>query len=117
MRVPLGYAADEITPWELFEQRPVRVRSSRGTPYVRWVPTGMPQLGQYESVLESVFFLYPTRDDAERGSGFGGTGFIVAYPCLRWPLRSHIYAVSNWHVAKQGGHCFIRLNRRDGGTD
>jgi hypothetical protein len=101
-----------------FARRPAVFRSTRGTPYKRWVPYGMPQLGQYKWISDTVFFLYPSVEDAVKGSEFGGTGFFVAVPSVRWGDQYwHVHGISNWHVAVRGGSSVVRINRKDGGTD
>jgi len=67
-------------------------------------------------LLESVFYLYENRKDAEIGKPFGGTGFLVGVS-TEIPNWGFIYAVTNWHVAVRGGASVIRLNKRDGGVD
>jgi hypothetical protein len=62
----------------------------------------MPQLDQYEKLLEAVVFLYENKADAEAGVDSGGTGFLVALPMKRWANRVHVHAVTNWHVAVSG---------------
>jgi hypothetical protein len=100
-----------------FKQAPMRAYGSRGTPYVRWVPYGMPQLGQYKWIMDTVFFLYPTEGDAKAGTACGGTGFFVAVPSKRWPTEYfHIHGVTNWHVACDSGASIIRVNRNDSGA-
>lgn len=102
-----------------FKKTLVRGSSTRGTPYSRWIPFGMPQLGEYKWIMDTVVFLYPTEDDALKGTEFGGTGFLVAVPSKRWPEEYfHVHAVTNWHVLTHGkGAPVIRVNRRDGGID
>jgi hypothetical protein len=80
----------------------------------------MPKLGPYSAFLDVVFFLYENRQDAERGTSSGATGFLVAVPSKRWPDRwHHIHGVTNWHVAVSGTlnsppTPFIRVNRHVG---
>src|SRR4051794_3628322 len=98
-----------------FAKRPVACYSSRGTPFMRWEPVGMPRIPP--KVLDCVCYLYDSEDDARAGKNFGGTGFIVTVPSARWPFRAeYAYAVTNWHVACRGTSV-IRLNTLDGGTD
>ena len=59
----------------------------------------MPKLGHYSPLLQSVFFLYRTKEDAELGINFQGTGFLVAVPSIQWPDYCHIHGITNWHVA------------------
>jgi hypothetical protein len=70
-----------LHPYDVeFNRVPIQCCGSAGTPYVRWVPCGMPKIGQYAPILRSVFFLYENKEDAKSGSRFGGTGFLVAVP-------------------------------------
>jgi hypothetical protein len=92
--------------------------SERGVPYERWARVGMPRIPQ--NVIDSVFYLYRTREDAKAGRDPGGTGFIVSYPAgrdLAGQSITQIYAVTNWHVVCDQGCSVIRLNTLDGGTD
>jgi len=99
-----------------FRRRPVRAVSSGGTPYLRWVPYGMPQLGEYKWIMDTIVFLYPDAENARKGSEFGGTGFLIAIPSRVAPeTYFHIHAVTNWHVACQGSSV-IRINKRDGSS-
>lgn len=109
---------DSLTPLDLngipFQRKPIRSLSTGGTPYSRWVPFGMPQLGEYKWIMDTVFFLYPNRISAQSGADLGGTGFLVAIPSTRWPDEYfHVHGVTNWHVACQGSSV-VRVNKRDG---
>jgi hypothetical protein len=111
---------DILIPLDLrdirFSRVPTEARGSRGSIYRRWVPYGMPQLGQYKEIVDTVFFLYPSKADALSGASYGGTGFLVAVPSKRWSNRYfHIHGITNWHVVcgRSGASC-IRLNRKDG---
>src|SRR4051812_19666389 len=87
-----------------FDRLPVECLSTGGCPYTRWV----------RIVLDSVFFLYATADDALAGRNPGGTGFVAArgmHPSVRH------FAVTNWHVACRDGYSVIRLKKRDGVVD
>jgi|ETNmetMinimDraft_26_1059896.scaffolds.fasta_scaffold40923_2 hypothetical protein len=82
-----------------FETRLAEVISSAGRQITRLVEVGMPKIPQY--VLNSVFFSYCTRDDAEKGENPMGTGFLAAVPSVaisRVACPPHVYAISNWHV-------------------
>lgn len=61
-------------------------------------------------VLNTVFFLYPTKEAAEKGENFGGSGFIVTVPSSI-PGRVHAYGITNAHVAP--GSPVVRINRKD----
>lgn len=78
----------------------------------------MPNLGKYKGVLDIVFFLYRTMEDAGEGRKTGGSGFLVAYPSKRWGVTaSHYYGVTNWHVAVRDNFPIVRLNTQAGGVD
>jgi hypothetical protein len=91
-------------------------RSSRGVPFERRIPTGMPKVPA--NIKDSAFYLFPTVEDAKRGSNFGGTGFAVIVPSRMHAKygRGFVYAVTNWHVAAQGSPV-IRLNTKSGPPD
>jgi hypothetical protein len=77
----------------------------------------MPQLGEYRYVLDNVAFIYSTKEHAEQGQEWGGTGFFVAVPSHVAPEAfHHIYIVTNVHVAQNQPRT-LRVNRRDGGVD
>jgi hypothetical protein len=103
-----------------FDRVPIRAYSTAGTPYLRWVPCGMPKLEKYAGVLKTVFFLYETVDAAIRGKSSGGTGFFVAVKSERFPQINHIHGITNYHVAiappDGPSASVIRLNRLDGGV-
>jgi hypothetical protein len=71
----------------------------------------MPKIPQ--NALDSIFYLYPTREDAKKGTNFGGTGFLIYVPSEIHGKygRGYIYGVTNWHVACQGSSV-IRLNTK-----
>lgn len=99
-----------------FRRVPMACKTPRGASYTRWVGVGMPRIR--ESMLDSTFFLYPSREDAEAGNKCGGTGFLVAYPSELFPNEiTYLYGVTNWHVAVRDGASVIRLNTIDGKTD
>lgn len=66
-----------------------------------------------ENILDSVIFLYDSEDDAKQGNASGGSGFLFAIPFkdqTNGELRSHVYAVTNWHVIIRKP-TWIRLNK------
>ncbi len=77
----------------------------------------MPRIPQ--NVINGVFYLYGSREDAQAGRNPGGTGFIMHYQGARNEevLGNHFYGVTNWHVACSRGLSTIRLNTKGGGTD
>jgi hypothetical protein len=73
-------------------------------------------------LLDSVFYLYPSVEDAKAGRNFGGTGFFVFYPASDGDVESGNitgwnYAVTNWHVAVRDGMSVIRINTTTGAPD
>ena len=95
-----------------FQRIAVPFRSTAGVPQTRWLRVGMPYIPQ--NVINSVFYLYASVDDARAGRDPGGTGFLVWFPHLP---GTHVYGVTNWHVAVQNGFSVIRLNTNDGSVD
>jgi hypothetical protein len=98
----------------VFVKAPCIQYTSAGTPWTKWVPIGMPKIPK--NTLDVACYLYPSREDAEAGREFGGTGFFVSIP-TSVPDRIHIYAVTNWHVAVRDAASVLRINCHDGGTD
>jgi hypothetical protein len=97
-----------------FEKTPVQCLSTKGHPYTKWVRIGMPRIPQ--EILDSVFFLYRSKEDAVNGVDAGGTGFVVSYQDHK--LReTFYYGVSNRHVVCDNGYSFIRINTRSGRSD
>jgi hypothetical protein len=100
-----------------FRQVPLTRRSMRGVPYRQWVRVGMPRIPA--NVIQSVFYLYASEEDARAGVNPGGTGFIVDtgldIQSGKYNLP-HYYGVTNHHVACDG-FPVIRLNTVDGGID
>jgi hypothetical protein len=73
-----------------------------------------------ENVLDCVFYLYPSVDDAKSGRNFGGTGFFIFVPegdGDEHVGRGWIYAVTNWHVAVRDGSSVIRINTKNGNPE
>ena len=66
-------------------------------------------------VLNTVFYLYATHDDAQNDCNRAGTGFIAALRAVI-PHRIFTYFVTNWHVALQGAPV-VRINKFDGTPD
>lgn len=97
-----------------FRQLPITMCSSCGPKFTRWVDIGMPKIDP--EVLNCVFYLYESREDAEKGMQFGGTGFFVGVPSERFQQYNHIYVyrITNWHVALEGGCSVIRYHTPDG---
>lgn len=76
-------------------------------------------------VVDTAFYLYETKADADAGLNPQGTGFVLGVPAGNGgpDLRSkwHVYGVTNWHVAVQRDQDIIpapviRLNTGDGGV-
>jgi hypothetical protein len=108
------YEPAVINWWDFeFEKIEVLCQSSCGTKYTRRLPIGMPHLPPI--ILDSVFFLYESKKDAEEGKNIGGTGMFVSVTAEDRRAGNFLYAVTNWHVAVRDGCSVIRLNKRDGG--
>ena len=76
------------------------------------------------SILNAIFYLFETAEDAKDGKNPVGTGFIVGWNkgrSLGGP--DHFYAVTNWHVAVDESDAdsprypVIRLNNKSGTTE
>jgi hypothetical protein len=71
-----------------------------------------------DEFIGCVFFLYPTRSDAETGNERGGTGFFVGNPWHSNPNRFHLYAVTNKHnITACRDHVVIRATTVHGKLD
>ena len=110
-------SAHSVSPLDLkgipLARKPVWCRGTEGTRYQRWVPYGMPQLGQYKWISDVVFFLYKSVEDAQAGHASGGTGFLVAVPSEKWGKDYfHVHGVTNWHVACDAGASVLCVNLR-----
>jgi len=77
----------------------------------------MPRVPQ--DIIDSVFYLYKNKEDAEQGNCPGGTGFIIACPLNDdvIPVAWAYYGITNWHVACRDGFSVVRINTISGGTD
>jgi hypothetical protein len=83
---------------------------------LRTVPIGMPKIP--DRLLDNVFYLYASVEDAKSGERFGGTGFLVSVPSEIFPDQGAVvYGVTNWHVACRDGFSVVRLNTLGGDTD
>jgi hypothetical protein len=89
------------------------IHSLRGYPFTVWA-WEMPPIE--ESVLDCVFYLYPSIESAVAGEGVGGTGFLVGVPSEQHKDIAYLYAVTNRHVACEG-FPVIRLNTQYGDTE
>jgi hypothetical protein len=98
-----------------FEREPVERQTATGHRYIAWRLTGVPRIA--DEMLQSVFYLYPSRRAAELGHAAGGTGFITAYSSEKVANAHFLFAVSNKHVVADIGASVIRLNTTVGGTD
>lgn len=75
----------------------------------------MPTLPQ--QILETAVYLYRDEASALAGKNFGGSGFMVAVPSVRFPEASYHYVVTNHHIAATKGCSVVRLNGNDGGIN
>src|SRR4051794_13540459 len=107
-------------------------KSARGYTYRVWRVEPMPRIEQ--QYLDCAIYLYASKESANTGENFGGSGCLVSFP--PHPVRDpeswdksrghytgiwywtppHIYAVTNLHVVRSG-FPVIRLNTIDGETD
>lgn len=76
----------------------------------------MPDLSSAQSVLASTIFLYPSREAAEAGEQFGGSGVLIGKPLTHRRDLMIAYAVTNWHVACSGGNSIIKYTDFQGRT-
>lgn len=100
-----------------FERVPVEFLSSRGVPQTRLQRVGVPHIPQ--RMINGIFYLYKSVEDARLGRYPGGTGFIVGYDgTFREDVPGlHFYGVTNWHVAVRDGFSVLRLNTKNGEPD
>lgn len=72
-----------------------------------------------ESFLGSVFYLYRSVGDAERGEKNGGTGFFVSVVDDDPQAHPFLYAVSNWHIVAPdvANAPVARVNTKAGGIE
>jgi hypothetical protein len=71
----------------------------------------------HDNFVDSVFYLYESRAEADAASNFGACGFLISVPWDHPKASStarHIYAVSNYHAVIQDRTSIIRLNTKDG---
>jgi len=95
-----------------FAMERVRCHSLIGQPVHRWIRFGMPRLNPRLS--DCVFYLYGINPKTGKVEGPRGTGSIVGRPSDN--DANHLYGITNWHVAVDGGASIIRLNTNDGET-
>lgn len=63
-----------------------------------------------DRVLGSVIYLYASPEDAESGSEFGGSGFLLSVQSEIHSDYFHVYAVTNKHVVNDPGyHPVVRV--------
>ncbi|SRR5260221_9333540 len=102
--------------WDFqFETRQIPAISSAGTPYLKRVWWGMPQLPP--PTLKCVFYLYHSVEDAKAGKPEGATGFLVGIQAQHNPSAVYPVAVTNWHAAVRSGASVVRVNKIAGGFD
>ena len=72
----------------------------------------MPRIA--DAFIDNAVYLYSKREDAERGIGTGGSGFLVHVPFRETENMQQTYVVTNRHVVYQTPTPVIRLNKIDG---
>jgi len=113
--IPLPLSGSQISYQHLqFKQAPIIINSSRGVKYTRWVDAGMPKIPT--EILESVFYLYRHKEDAEKGSEYGGTGFFISLPSENDSRYFYVYAVTNYHNIIDG-FTTLRVKTENGASD
>src|ERR1700730_297442 len=71
-----------------------------------------------DQYIGCVFFLYPSRTDAEAGNALGATGFFVGIDWESNNQRRHVYAVTNKHcIIACRDAVVIRATKTDGGLE
>jgi hypothetical protein len=71
-----------------------------------------------DQYIGCVFFLYPSRTDAEAGNALGATGFFVGIDWESNNQRRHVYAVTNKHcITACRDAVVIRATKIDGTLD
>lgn len=63
--------------------------------------------------LQSIVYMFPSVEAAQKGERAGGTGFILSVPC-DVPGQAHHYVVTNSHVIFSGQSPVVRMMGRDG---
>ena len=95
----------------VYEQVEIPWRIPRGGQFLKSFSIGMPKIPS--NYLNPVFSLYKTRENAEKRTHEGGTGFIVSLPTVV-PDQSFTYFVTNWHVAVKAGAPIGRIETHSG---
>lgn len=72
----------------------------------------MPRIA--DSLMDNAVYLYSRREEAENGTGTGGSGFLVHVPFLETENMQQTYVVTNRHVVYSTATPVVRLNRIDG---
>jgi hypothetical protein len=72
----------------------------------------MPRIA--DAFIDNAVYIYSTREDAELGKGFGGSGFLVHVPFRATKDMQQTYVVTNRHVIFGTPTPVIRMNRIDG---
>lgn len=91
-----------------------RKTSYRGHPYWIWKPS-LPRIN--DLTLKSVFFVYPSEQDAIDGAELGGSGFFYAVESEFNPAFGYIYAVTCKHIILKMENPVLRLNKADNTFD
>ncbi len=65
--------------------------------------------------MDSVVFIYPSKESADAAEERGATGFLLGVPSKRVPSLGHVYVVTNAHVVAHGSQV-VRMNKASGQT-
>jgi hypothetical protein len=75
----------------------------------------MPVLPQ--QFFDTVVYLYPDADSADKGERAGGSGCVVVIPTQTEPfIAGFMYVITSSHVIREGKASALRTNTRDGGV-
>ncbi|HEY6763964.1 MAG TPA: hypothetical protein VI386_04270 [Candidatus Sulfotelmatobacter sp.] len=75
----------------------------------------MPVLPQ--QFFDTVVYLYPDAESADRGERAGGSGCVVVIPIQTEPfIKGFMYVVTASHVVREGKASALRTNTRSGGV-
>ncbi len=67
--------------------------------------------------INTVIYLYPSAEQANKGEAAGGSGFLVLYPSEQHNDIGYLYGVTNSHVIRECNSPVIRLNTQRGDKD
>lgn len=67
--------------------------------------------------LETILYIYSSKNEAYLGKSAGGTAFLVGIPSVNLPDVTYLYIITNTHVVQKAGITpTIRFNKTNGET-